>query len=159
LLQPADKTTRILDVKYSVLLPTPAAVGTPVDVVQWSALLKSASALEMYRKSHGRIAPTKVADFLLLDRLFPRSVRFSLIGAEDSLHAITGSPVGSFSNRAEQLVGRLRSELDYTHVSDVIDAGMHEFIDALQAKLNNVGDAVHTTFFAARPTSGARLMA
>lgn len=159
LLERADKTTRILDVKYYVLLPSTAAVGTPVDVVQWSALLKSASALEMYRKSYGRIAPTKVADFLLLDRLFPRSVRFSLIGAEDSLHAITGTPVGSFTNRAEQQLGRLRSELDYTHVSDVIDAGMHEFIDSLQAKLNDVGAAVHTTFFAARPSSGSRLSA
>jgi uncharacterized alpha-E superfamily protein len=113
----------------------------------------------MYRKSYGRIAPTKVAGFLLLDRLFPRSVRFSLIGAEDSLHTITGTPVGSFTNRAEQLLGRLRSELDYTHVSDVIDAGMHEFIDILQAKLNDVGAAVHTTFFAARPSPGTRLIA
>jgi uncharacterized alpha-E superfamily protein len=157
LLERADKTTRILDVKYYVLLPKPAAVGTPVDVVQWSALLKSASALEMYRKSYGRIAPVKVADFLLLDRLFPRSVRFSLIGAEDSLHEITGTPLGTFTNRAEQLLGRLRSELDYTHVSDVIETGMHEYIDALQAKLNDAGDAVHVTFFAAKPAGAASL--
>ncbi|MDQ3329291.1 MAG: alpha-E domain-containing protein [Planctomycetota bacterium] len=157
LLERADKTTRILDVKYYMLLPRADAVGTPLDVVQWSALLKSASALEMYRKSHGRIAPAKVAQFLLLDRLFPRSVRFSLIGAEDSLHAITGTPVGTFMNRAEQLLGRLRSELDYTHVSDVIDSGMHEFIDGLQAKLNDAGDAVHATFFAVQPEADRML--
>jgi uncharacterized alpha-E superfamily protein len=154
LLERADKTTRLLDVKYYVLLPRPAAVGSQLDVVQWSALLKSASALEMYRKSHGRIAPVKVADFLLLDRHFPRSVRFSLIGAEDSLHTITGTPEGTFSNKAEQLVGRLRSELDYTHVSDVIASGMHEFIDELQAKLNGIGEAVHSTFFAAAEPAG-----
>lgn len=148
LLERADKTTRILDVKYYVLLPQATAVGSQLDVVQWSALLKSASALEMYRRSHGRIDPAKVADFLLLDRHFPRSVRFSLTGAESSLHAITGTPVGTFSNRAEQLLGRLRSELDFTHVDDVIAAGMHEFIDELQAKLNDAGDAIHTTFFA-----------
>ncbi|HEX6987174.1 MAG TPA: alpha-E domain-containing protein [Planctomycetaceae bacterium] len=159
LLERADKTTRILDVKYFVLLPRPAAVGGPLDVVQWSALLKSASALEMYRKCHGRIAPAKVADFLLLDRHFPRSVRFCLTGAEESLHAITGTPVGTFTNRAEQLLGRLRSELDYTHVSDVIAAGMHEFIDELQAKLNDVGAAVHATFFAAEPAADGLLVA
>lgn len=157
LLERADKTTRILDVKYFVLLPKPAAVGSPVDVVQWSALLKSASALEMYRKAHGRISPEKVADFLLLDRLFPRSVRYSLVGAEDSLHAITGTPVGTFTNRAEQLLGRVRSELDYTHVSDVISQGLHEFIDELQAKLNDVGAATHSTFFAAAPADGGVL--
>lgn len=155
LIERADKTTRILDVKYYVLLPKAEAIGTPLDVVQWSALLKSASALEMYRKSHGRIAPSKVAHFLLLDRLFPRSVRYSLIGAEDSLHAITGTPVGTFTNRAEQLIGRLRSELDYTHVSDVIDSGMHEFIDGLQAKLNDAGGAIHETFFAVQPAPEA----
>lgn len=153
LLERADKTTRILDVKYFVLLPRPAAVGSPVDVVQWSALLKSASALEMYRRVHGRISPGKVADFLLLDRHFPRSVRYSLTRAEMSLHAITGTPVGSFTNRAEQLLGRLRSELDYTHVSDVIAKGLHEFIDELQAKMNEVGSAVHATFFAADPAA------
>jgi uncharacterized alpha-E superfamily protein len=155
LLERADKTSRILDVKYYVLLPRPAAVGSPIDVVQWSALLKSASALEMYRKSHGRIVPAKVADFLLLDRQFPRSVRFSLAGAEESLHAITGTPVGAFSNRAEQLLGRLRSELDYTHVADVIAEGLHEFIDELQAKLNEIGGAIHAAFFAAVPEGEA----
>lgn len=151
LLERADKTTRILDVKYFVLLPKPAAVGSPVDVVQWSALLKSASALEMYRKIHGRIAPGNVVDFLLLDRHFPRSVRYALGRAEMSLHSISGTPVGTFSNKAEQLLGRLRSELDYTHVSDVITQGLHEFIDELQAKMNDVGSAVHSTFFAVDP--------
>jgi uncharacterized alpha-E superfamily protein len=154
MLERADKTTRILDVKYYILLPRADAVGSQLDVVQWSALLKSASALEMYRKSHGRIAPAKVADFLLLDRQFPRSVRYSLIAAEESLHAIAGTPVGTFTNRAEQLLGRLRSELDYTHVSDVIAAGLHEFIDELQVKLNDVGTAIHAIFFAAEPADG-----
>lgn len=154
LLERADKTTRILDVKYYVLLPRPKAIGSQLDVVQWCALLKSASALEMYRRTHGRIVPTKVADFLLLDRHFSRSVRFSLSGAEESLHAITGTPVGTFTNRGEQQLGRLRSELDYTHVSDVVAMGMHEFIDDLQAKLNDVGSAIHETFFSVAPAAG-----
>ncbi len=155
LLERADKTSRILDVKYFLLLPTPMAVGTQLDVVQWSALLKSASALEMYRRTHGRISPGRVADFLLLDRDFPRSVRYSLIWAEDSLHAITGTRVGAFGNKAEQLLGRLRSELDYTHVDDAIAVGLHEFIDRLQARLNEVGEAVFQSFFAGDAEAGA----
>ena len=63
LLERADKTSRILDVKYYILLPSVADVGTPMDAIQWSALLKSASALEMYRKKHGRITPTKWSNF------------------------------------------------------------------------------------------------
>ena len=151
LLERADKTSRILDVKYFILLPKVQAVGTQLDVVQWSALLKSGSALEMYRKAHGRILPTKVAEFLLLDRHFPRSVRYSLIRAEDSLHRVTGTPVGNFSNRAEQLLGRLRAEFDYTHIKDVIDYGMHEYIDRFQSRLNEVGAATVSTFFEVEP--------
>lgn len=147
LLERADKTTRIVDVKYFILLPEAADVGTSLDVVQWSALLKSASALEMYRREHGRIQPQNVIDFLLLDRCFPRSVRYCVGGAEDSLHAITGTPEGTFGNRAEQQLGRLRSELDFTSIDDVISSGLHEFVDVIQDRLNRTGDSIYQSFF------------
>jgi uncharacterized alpha-E superfamily protein len=151
LLERADKTSRILDVKYYVLLPSISEVGTPLDTVQWSALLESASALEMYRKRFGRIRPADVADFLILDREFPRAIHFCLIKAEESLLAITGGERGRFRTLAEKRLGRLRAELDYTQVSEIIDQGLHEFIDAFQIQLNKVGDAIHETFFALRP--------
>ncbi len=150
LLERADKTSRILDVKYFILLPTIRDVGTPLDTIQWAALLKSASALEMYRKSRGRITPGSVVDFLILDRHFPRSIRFCLLGAEDSLHRITGSDFGTFANTAEQRLGRLRAELDYTQVSDIISQGLHEYLDQFQNKLNLVGEGIAETFFAPR---------
>ena len=56
-LERADKTSRILDVKYFLLLPNAADVGTTYDDIQWAAVLRSASAFEMYRKRHGRISP------------------------------------------------------------------------------------------------------
>ena len=101
-LERADKTSRILDVKYFLLLPRHTDIGTPLDATQWAALLKIASALEMYRKKYGRISPAQVAEFLLLDRDFPRAVHFCLIGAEQSLLAITGGTPGTFSTSAEQ---------------------------------------------------------
>ncbi|MDZ4818438.1 MAG: alpha-E domain-containing protein [Planctomycetota bacterium] len=153
LLERADKTSRILDVKYYLLLPSAAEIGTPVDTIQWAALLKSASALEMYRKSHGRITPANVADFLILDREFPRAMRFCLINAEDSLLAITGSTPGTFRNAAEQKLGRLRSELDYADINEIIEGGLHEFIDRFQTKINAVGEAVAETFLTPRPVS------
>lgn len=155
MLERADKTSRILDVKYYILLPSPTEVGTPVDTIQWSALLKSASALEMYRKAHRRLTPEQVADFLILDREFSRSMRFCLIKAEDSLHAITGTTPGSYRNPAERLLGRVRAELDYAQISDIIKVGLHEFIDGFQGKLNQVGEAIHETFFAPKPVAGA----
>jgi len=147
LLERADKTTRIVDVKYYILLPNVADVGTTLDVVQWSTLLRSTSALEMYRRQHGRIQPNKVIDFLLLDRCFPRSFRYCVGGAEESLHAITGTPEGTFGNRAEQQLGRLRSELDFTAIDDIIASGLHEFIDDVKDRLNRTGEAIYQCFF------------
>jgi len=151
LLERADKTSRMLDVKYYLLLPNVSDVGTPVDDIQWSAVLKSASAFEMYRKRFGRIRPDRVADFLMLDRDFPRAMHYCLVQAEGSLHAISGSPPGTFQNAAEQRLGRLRSELDYAQIDEIITSGLHEFLDAFQAKLNNVGVAIFETFVALRP--------
>ncbi len=154
LLERADKTSRILDVKYYVLLPKPSDVGTPLDTVQWSALLESASSLEMYRKKFGRITPIDVADFLILDREFPRAIHFCLIKSEDSLLRITGGQHGRFRSVAEKRLGRLRANLDYMQIGEIIDQGLHEFIDAFQIQLNKAGDAIHDTFFALRPLSG-----
>jgi uncharacterized alpha-E superfamily protein len=96
-----------------------------------------------------------VADFLMLDREFPRAMHYCLMQAEESLHAISGSPLGTFQNLAEQRLGRLRSELDYAQIDEIIASGLHEFLDAFQAKLNHVGSAIFETFVALRPVTEA----
>lgn len=147
LLERADKTSRIVDVQYFILLPNADHVGSALDVVRWSALLQSASALEMYRRQYGKIVPENVADFLILDRQFPRAMHFCLVKARDSMRYITGSLPGTFRNSAEQLVGRLCSNMDYTSIADIIQQGMHEYIDGFQTQLNRVGVAIGDDFF------------
>lgn len=151
LIERADKTSRILDVKYFMLLPSPEHVGTTFDDIQWSALLHSASAFEMYRQRHGVFTPANVVDFLLLDREFPRAVLFCLTKANDSLHAITGRATGQFGNNAEQRLGRLQSELAYFRPEEIIARGVHEFVNSLQIRLNAVSDAIYKDFFELRP--------
>lgn len=150
----AEKTSRIVDVKYFILLPRVEYVGTPYDNIQWAAVLKSASALEMYRKRYHRISLKQVVDFLVFDREFPRAIHHCVIEAEDCLHAITGSLPGSFSNEAERHLGRLRAELDYSDIDEVLQSGLHAYLDSLQTKLNAVDDAVYNTFFALEPYGG-----
>lgn len=146
MIERADKTTRILDMQSHLLGERRG--GTHV---HWSAVLHSASALEMYRRSHGIIAPEGVVQFLLLDHEFPRAVHFCLIRATESLHAITGTGPGVFRNAAEQRLGQIRSELAYTQIEDILASGLHDYLDALQVKLNRFGDAVFETFFALPP--------
>ncbi len=148
-LERADKTSRILDVKYFLLLPDVHDIGTAVDDVQWAAVLRSASAFEMYRKRHGRIAPNRIVEFLLLDKEFPRAVHNCLNSARESEHAISGTPMGMFRNPAEQLLGALCSELAYAQVDAIIAAGLHEYLDQLQKGMNTVGFHIQHTFFGA----------
>jgi uncharacterized alpha-E superfamily protein len=157
-LERADKTSRILDVKYFILLPKMEYVGTAYDNAQWAAVLQSASALEMYRMRFHLITPAHVAEFLLFDRDFPRSIQYCLNQALNSLHKITGTPPGTHSNPAERLLGRLLAELNYSDIGEIFQMGLHDFLDNFQAKLNTVGDGIFNTFFALRPVPEKILM-
>jgi uncharacterized alpha-E superfamily protein len=150
MLERADKTSRIVDVKYFLLLPTLEDVGTTVDDMQWVAVLRSASALEMYRKRHGRLSPSHVVEFLVLDRDFPRAIHFCLMAVRRSVHAISGTPTGMFRTGVEQVMGALCSELAFAQVDELIQSGLHEYLDTLQTKMNQAGTGIHETFFAAR---------
>jgi len=156
LLERADKTSRIVDVQYYILLPDARDVGSALDVVRWSALLKSAGALEMYRRQHGKIVPDRVADFLVLDRHFPRAMHFCLMKAQESLRNITGSTSGTFCNLAEQRMGQLCSAMDYTSVRDIVRHGLHQYIDNFQDQLNLVGTAINDDFFTTQQQRNAR---
>jgi len=147
----ADKTSRILDVKYFMLLPRSDLVNSPMDNIQWTAVLKSASAFEMFRKQHHHITPRNVANFLIFDSQFPRSIRHCISKAQVCLHRITGSAPGSAQNSAEKGLGRLKADLEYTDIDEVIEHGMHEYLDGLQTRLNQVDTAIGTTFFNLKP--------
>ena len=151
MLERADKTSRMLDVKYFMLLPQANLVNSPIDNIQWMAVLKSASAFEMFRKAHHHITPRNVANFLIFDNQFPRSIRHCISKAQVCLHRITGSPPGSANNIAEKRLGRLKADLEYTDIDEVIDHGMHEYMDGLQTRLNQMDRAIGATFFNLNP--------
>ncbi len=142
----ADKTSRVLDVKYHMLLPSVEAVGTPVDLVQWSALLKSVSAYDMYRKKYGKINPSSICEFLLFDKNFPRSVLSCIEHAHESVRAISDHDEDHM-NEPSRLLGKLKAHLEYTEVNEVLKEGLHEFIDDIQVKLNNISTAIFENFF------------
>jgi uncharacterized alpha-E superfamily protein len=160
LVERADKTSRVLDVEHyfkpAAFAPKNGVVAGELpgaDAVQWSAVLESASALEMYRKQYGAVSRRNVAEFLVFDRFFPRAMHFCLIKAEESLLAITGGSKGAYTNPAEQQLGRPRAKLDYGAIDEVLagTGGLHGFVDGFQQRLNRASEAIHDTFFAIRP--------
>lgn len=148
LLERADKTSRILDVKYFTLLPSLQDVGTTIDALQWSAVLRSVSGFEMYRKRYHQITVHRIIEFLILDNAFPRAVKYCIGRADESLHELSGTRPGTYCNTCEQRLGQLNGELTYVDVDAIVNQGLHEFVDALQVRLNQIGEAIHDTFVA-----------
>lgn len=145
----ADKTSRFLDIKYFILLPSIEAIGSNLDLLLWSAVLKSASAYNMYRQAFRVLRPEDIIYFLVLDGRFPRSMYYCLSQAEQSLLAISNG--ATKGNNAIKLMGRLRSELEFTDASEIIASGLHEYMDTFQKRSNLVGEAIFETYFALKP--------
>lgn len=148
LLERADKTVRILDVKYFLLLPSVDYVDSPLDTIEWAAVLKSATAFEMYRKRFHRANFHDVTDFLIFDQEFPRSVAFCLRQALVSLQEVAdlhGAP-----SKALEQVKEVHAWLKSHSIDDVWKIGLHEFIDDFQMRNNTSDQAVFESFFALR---------
>lgn len=147
LLERADQTSRILDIKYFHILPQNIKVGSTYDLLQWAAILKSASGFEMYTKKYKSIKPEKILEFLILDKEFPRSISFCLDRANERLHAISFSSTDSYANKPEQSLGALKSELSYSDIETIIHKGLHEFLDSVQLKLIKINQDIYSKYF------------
>jgi uncharacterized alpha-E superfamily protein len=146
-LERADSTSRVLDIKYHILLPSGEQVGGHVDITQWMAVLRSCSGLEAYLKSYvGHVSGWQVAEFLILHDEFPRSLRFCVDGLDSALHRVSGCEKNHFSTEAERLSGQLRSSLDYTTIASVFDNGLHQFLDKTQLHLIEIAEAIKETY-------------
>jgi uncharacterized alpha-E superfamily protein len=146
MLERADKTARILDVKYFLLLPNTEYVDSPYDSVEWGAVLKSVNAFEMYRKQFHRIDYHNVAQFLIFEPFFPRSMLFCALAATRSLGKIINILGVDVPAQAEMT--KLCTMLQTTDINAVLRNGLHEFIDVFQFNLNVVDRAIYDSFFA-----------
>ena len=148
LIERAEKTARILDVKYFLLLPSPQDVGGALDELQWIALLRSASAYQMYRQhTQQPITPSGVAEFLLLDPDFPRSVRYCLNGIAEAIASIDQQPLLQSGHSLSRSLGRLQATWNFSQVGEVINLGLHQVIDELQLQINQLHSLLETRYF------------
>ncbi len=151
-LERAEMTCRLLNVRYGQLVDYAASVAFH----HWIAVLKSVSALEAFRKRYrASMDPTQVVEFLLLSQGFPRSVRYALDTAERQLVHLGGGG----SSRAVRLLGRTRSSLQYRDVAELMDEGLHPFLDRVQDEVAGVADAVAVEFFRQAPEGLMRSVA
>lgn len=146
-LERADKTSRILDIKYHILLPRVTDVGGAVDTAQWQAILRSTSGIEAYRRFYvTEILPAKAIEFLMFSESFPRSIRYCLERMDIFMHRISDTPRGQFSNEGERRFGKFLNNLNFTTVKDVLNQGLHEFLADVQREITAIGEFLYQTY-------------
>jgi uncharacterized alpha-E superfamily protein len=144
----ADQTTRLVDVKYQVLLPSSSDVGSPVDEAQWNTVLRSAAGFHAFRRlSPQSLSPAKVVDFLVFDRRFPRSVAACAMVANEHLHELRLKYGHTRKQRASSLLRGLVASLAEDTAEDLIARGMHEGLDDIQRSLGEITDLLGREFF------------
>jgi len=119
----------------------------PRDQVEWVALLRSCSALEAYCRHYtADVRSERVAEFLLLNETFPRSVRFAAARLETALRALASSSGHSAGGRAERLAGRLRASLDYGQVDEILDDGPQAYLAGIGRQCTQIHSALYQTY-------------
>ena len=141
LLERADNTARILDVKYHVLRPQGDEGAT--DFYQWGALLRSVSAFEVYRKVYRDvITPERVAELLILRNDMPRSLHFCMNGVIKNLELIANSHSGETQRQA----GLLHAQLHYGRIEDILAHGLHQWLTDFMDRIYLLGDGISKDF-------------
>jgi uncharacterized alpha-E superfamily protein len=142
-LERADNTARILDVKYHTLLPSAADVGGAVDYYQWSALLRSVSGFESYRKIYSDvITPFRVAELLILRDDMPRSLHSCMTFIFDTLKLLSDRN----TREIERQAGELHSRLRFGRMEQIIETGLHEYLMNFLERIGALSGAINRGF-------------
>lgn len=143
-LERADQASRQVDICSGFVLELPPHPGA--NPLRWASLLHSCSAYHAFHEISNHLEPRRILEFLFLSKEFPRSMRFCVTEVDRALRElgqVSGPAVGTGSMRA---AGRLRADLEYTTLDEIISEGIHEYIDRFQARLIHVGHAIFETF-------------
>ena len=152
LIERSDKTARLLDVKYFLLLPKAEEVGGALDELQWIALLRSVGGYQMFRRQHyATITPAHVAEFLLLNQEFPHSVNYCITEMINTVRAIERSTGNPAQPGFQASLHELDATLSSLKINELIQSGLHEGIDALQCQLNTLHSNLQENYFTTRP--------
>ncbi|MDH4247200.1 MAG: alpha-E domain-containing protein [Deltaproteobacteria bacterium] len=151
-LERAGQTVRVVDVKYHAMGPTGQSVEYPMEVAQWQAILRSCSAIEPYFKvANGEMNGVRIAQFLLFDRHFSRSVLRSLDRSWNFLQLIRSNGKSTIGKNSANLLKQLRSDLSKLHMTEVVKKGLHPTLTRIVSAVGEVCMAVQQDYFFAVP--------
>jgi uncharacterized alpha-E superfamily protein len=152
-LERADNTARLLDVKFQAVhsdfSTTASDLDQEYDFYQWSAILRSVSAFEIYRKAYRDvIKPDLVAELLILRPDMPRSLAACVNEVVENLEAVASER----SPESPRLAGKLRAELQFTSIEEIRAIGLHAFLTQFLDRVNNLGGRISQDFLMPSPS-------
>ena len=143
-----DQTSRLVDIKYHTLLPSPDDVGSALDVSQWHALLRAASGYQAYRRINpSYMTPASVAGFLLMNGAFPRSVILCVRQIEVYLAQLSSGYGLRGAYAAQEQLDELRAALMDQTINQLLARGLHEFLDWVQLQFIAVQETIGASFW------------
>ncbi|MDE3122380.1 MAG: alpha-E domain-containing protein [Paracoccaceae bacterium] len=144
-LERADNTARVLDVKYYVLLPGVEFVGSGLDNYQWTTLLRAMNAQRGFHWAYGgEVTATKIAHFLILNDMAPRSLFTSVEGMTTHLDRIARTY--GRSTEVQSKARSLLAELSELAVDDIFEEGLHEFLTRFIGEVAGIGATIHDVY-------------
>ncbi|MDX1384585.1 MAG: alpha-E domain-containing protein, partial [Thermoanaerobaculia bacterium] len=148
LLERAGQTARILDVKYHAVGPTrPGEPESALAYAHWSAILRSCSATESFLKRGLRVEAGTVAEFLILDRSFPRSIRHCVDRCHNFLGRIRAGGPDEVGRESWKRLLAIRGRLDDLTVEAILQAGVHRVLTEIVDALADLGAAITGDYF------------
>jgi uncharacterized alpha-E superfamily protein len=146
-LERADNTARLLDVKFhavqSDFFGTASELDQEYDFYHWSAILRSVSGFEVYRKVYRDvIKPERVAELLILRPDMPRSLHASMNELVNNLAVVANDHSGETERRA----GKLRADLQYGRIDEILATGLHAFLTQFLDRVNELGGRISQDF-------------
>jgi uncharacterized alpha-E superfamily protein len=146
-LERADNTARLVDVKFhavqSEFFGTTSEKDQEYDFYHWSAILRSVSGFEVYRKVYRDvIKPERVAELLILRSDMPRSLHASLNEVVNNLTLLANYESDETLRRA----GKLRAELKYGRIDEILATGLHAYLTQFLDRVNDLGAHISRDF-------------
>lgn len=142
-LERADNTLRILDVKYQLLLPAGEVEGGAADFYQWSALLRSVSAFEIYRRVYrDLITPSRVAEMMLLRVDMPRSLARCMKEVYNNLRVVSND----HSAETERRAGQMEANMRFGKIDDIVREGLHNYVVQALGRIQDLGNRIADDF-------------
>ena len=140
-IEKADNTARILDVKYHVLLPESETIGGPLDYFQWTAILRSVSAVTAYHWVYRQsVKPWHVADLLILEAAMPRSLVACYENIAQLLDSI--SRFYGLQGASQRQARATMMQLQNASIREIFQSGLHEFLEEFIASNSTLGDSI-----------------